>query len=144
MAHLCSRKLMSKKYLPLLLLLLLVPVASFIIFRPAPISSPPATFTQMVSLSITANNKTQTFAENYSASQSAFALLQTVTSKNNLPLTFKQYSFGTLVESINNLKNTKDLAWIYFVNGQSAAIGADQYQVQPGDLIEWKYLKPSF
>jgi hypothetical protein len=64
--------------------------------------------------------------------------------KSTSKITYKTYSFGTMVESINGLKNTPELAWIFYVNGQSASVGADQYQLQPGDVVEWKYVKPQF
>ncbi|MBR4080751.1 MAG: DUF4430 domain-containing protein [Clostridia bacterium] len=29
--------------------------------------------------------------------------------------------------------------WIYFVNGESASVGADQHRLQDGDRIDWRY-----
>jgi hypothetical protein len=36
------------------------------------------------------------------------------------------------------------MAWIYFVNDESGQIAADQYQLAPGDIVEWKYIKPEY
>ena len=29
--------------------------------------------------------------------------------------------------------------WMYFVNGESASVGATQYVLQDGDRIDWRY-----
>ena len=29
--------------------------------------------------------------------------------------------------------------WVYLVNGESASVGCDQYELQPGDRVEWRY-----
>lgn len=29
--------------------------------------------------------------------------------------------------------------WVYFINGESASIGADQYRLKDGDVITWRY-----
>lgn len=52
----------------------------------------------------------------------------------------KEYSFGTLVESIDEVKNGESgKYWVYFVNGKMADVGADQYKLLKGDKIEWKW-----
>jgi hypothetical protein len=76
--------------------------------------------------------------------QTALSLLTTAAKLQSLKLTTKQYDFGVLVEAIGDLANTSDKSWIYFVNGNSASVGADKYIVNPGDVIEWKYVKPQF
>lgn len=73
-----------------------------------------------------------------------FDLLTKVSEKNGIPIESKQYDFGIFVESIGGYKNTNEKAWIYFVNGKSGQVSADKQQVSPGDLIEWKYIKPEF
>ena len=51
----------------------------------------------------------------------------------------KEYDFGTLVEGINDQKNSADSAWMYFVNGELGQVAADQNQLKPGDVVEWKW-----
>lgn len=82
----------------------------------------------------------------YSATQAQTALgaLEEVTKNNKLTLVVKEFSFGKLVQKIDNRENTKELAWIYFVNGKSGNVGADQYKMSNGDKIEWKYVKPNY
>ena len=82
----------------------------------------------------------------YSATNTAtaFDALNQVTKDNNILFSVKEYSFGKLVEKIGEKENTKDMAWIFYVNGKSADKGADQFEVFDGDIIEWKYIKPSY
>lgn len=52
----------------------------------------------------------------------------------------KQYSFGVLVEGIDGVKSGDGgRYWIYYVNGESASVGAGDYQVLPGDELEWRF-----
>lgn len=52
----------------------------------------------------------------------------------------KEYSFGTLVESIEGVANGKEgRYWLYYINGEEAQVGAAEYKVQVGDVIEWRY-----
>ncbi|SHH23137.1 DUF4430 domain-containing protein [Tepidibacter thalassicus] len=53
---------------------------------------------------------------------------------------------GGFVSSINGIKsgftgskNKKKLDWFYYVNGNLAQIGADDYYLNPGDIIIWDY-----
>ncbi len=55
-------------------------------------------------------------------------------------VTAKKYSFGVLVESIDQVADGKgNKYWIYYVNGQAAKVGADQYNLKPGDTVEWRF-----
>lgn len=74
----------------------------------------------------------------------AYDALQKVALQNNIKVDAKQYDFGVLVNSIGDKANTKDLAWIYYVNGKSPEVGADKYELKEGDKVEWKYVKPTF
>lgn len=52
----------------------------------------------------------------------------------------KEYSFGTIVESIDELVNgTDNKNWMYFVNEKEATVGAGDYKVNAGDVIEWRF-----
>lgn len=76
--------------------------------------------------------------------KTAFEGLQKVASGNNLNLDTKQYDFGVFVKVIGGVENTKDLSWIYFVNGKSPEVASDKYELKDGDMVEWKYTKPNF
>ena len=104
----------------------------------------PAETANMVILNIDyGNGNTTSYEEPMIENQTAFGLLKNATDKNNIKLEYKQYDFGVLIETINGVANSKDKAWIYFVNGKSANVGADKYQLKPGDTVEWKYITPS-
>lgn len=52
----------------------------------------------------------------------------------------KKSSYGILVNSINGYVNgTDNKFWTYMVNGKDAQVGAGEYKVQNGDIIEWKF-----
>lgn len=48
---------------------------------------------------------------------------------------------GEFVESIDGIKPEKDQFWAFYVNGKSSTVGASQYVMKNGDLIEWKLEK---
>lgn len=78
------------------------------------------------------------------SAKTAFEALEIITSQQHLTPKVKQYDFGVFVEGIGGVDNTKDKAWIYFVNGKSPEMAADKYLLKPGDVVEWKYIKPPF
>jgi|GEM_PF-2485692 hypothetical protein len=54
----------------------------------------------------------------------------------------KDYSFGKMVNSINGISGgTNNKYWIYFVDGKSASVSADNYKCQGNEKIEWKLLE---
>jgi len=54
----------------------------------------------------------------------------------------KDYSFGKMINSINGVKGgTDNKYWIYFVDGKSASISADNYKCAGSEKIEWKLLE---
>ena len=78
-----------------------------------------------------------------SANNAFEALLDAVQSEN-LEVIYKSSDFGVLVEEIAGVKNSKDSFWLYYINGQMAEVGADEYQLKKGDIVEWRYEKPKF
>lgn len=67
--------------------------------------------------------------------ESALALI-----KRTHPVVTKDYDFGTLVESIDGVKNgTDNKYWILYVNGKQATVGAGAYTIQKYDNIEWRF-----
>lgn len=72
----------------------------------------------------------------------AFSVLEKAVQEKEIPIETQQYDFGVFVKSINNLESDTNLSWIYFVNGTSGNVAADQKILQPGDLVEWKYIEP--
>jgi len=88
-------------------------------------------------------NNVSTYSLDVEDDTTAFSLLVKVTQKENISLETKEYDFGVFVESINGVVGTSEMAWIYFVNGRSGQIAADQQKVSPGDTVEWRYIAPN-
>lgn len=73
----------------------------------------------------------------------AYSLLQKIAESMDLELETTQYDFGVFVKAINGRESTAEMSWIYFVNGNSGDVAADQKQINAGDTVEWKYLAPN-
>ena len=68
-----------------------------------------------------------------------YQTLEMVAGNEGYQITTKQYKYGLMVEEINRLKNTPEKYWLYSVNGNPGKIAADRYQLNSGDIVEWKY-----
>lgn len=90
------------------------------------------------------NNETADKTYPYVSGETAFSVLEKITLDKQISLETETYDFGVFVKSINGFESNADMAWIYFVNGKSGQVAADQYELLPGDTIEWKYIKPEF
>lgn len=88
--------------------------------------------------------KISTYSGIKMAEQTALGVLKKVTSDKKLELEIKEYSFGNLITQIGDKANTKEKAWVYFVNGKSGEVAADKMEVKDGDVIEWKYITPQY
>ena len=86
--------------------------------------------------------RTLVFNRDYSEGQTAFNILREVTEKEEIKLDVEQYDFGVFVKSLNGMESSADMAWIYFVNGQSGQTAADKMELANGDVVEWKYIAP--
>src|SRR3989338_352957 len=77
--------------------------------------------------------------------QTVFDLLRLVASQNNLEFSTKDFGgeLGVFIESIGGIENNSisDHWWQYWVNNQYAKIGASQYRLSAGDIVEWKFIK---
>lgn len=52
----------------------------------------------------------------------------------------EESSFGEYVTSINGVDGgTDNKYWIFYVNGETAQVGAAEYETTPEDTIEWKF-----
>ncbi len=72
----------------------------------------------------------------------ALDLLKRLSLQQNMPIQTKQYDFGTLVESVNGVKNGDNNSyWLYYVNDQQPTVSMDSYVVKPGDVIEMRFEK---
>jgi len=79
--------------------------------------------------------------------KTTFDLLKRVTQENNLEFSFKEYpDLGVFIESIDNVANDAKINkwWQYWVNEEYAKVGASNYYLKNGDLVEWKYVEAQF
>jgi hypothetical protein len=72
----------------------------------------------------------------------AYTLLQKASETGDIEMETQKYDFGVFVNSINGFDSTEEKSWIYFVNGESGQIAADQMKVSAGDYVEWRYIAP--
>jgi len=66
--------------------------------------------------------------------------------REEVRLVTKEYpGLGVLVESIGGTTNgTNGEYWHYRVNGVLPQVGADKFEINNGDAIEWFFAKPEF
>ena len=73
-----------------------------------------------------------------------FALLEKITTENDFKLDYKDYGeLGVFIESVGDIVNDVegDRFWQYWVNNVYAEVGASNYQLIDGDVVEWKFLR---
>lgn len=78
---------------------------------------------------------------------SAYDLMNVLSAQSKLQFKTKLYAgLGQFVEEINGRKNNAQTGeyWIFYVNGQAAAVGISNYFLKPNDIITWKYEKAKF
>lgn len=70
-------------------------------------------------------------------------LLDALQASGQLTYASKQYDYGVFITAIDGVANDSATRqyWVYEVNGQSATVGADQYQLKSGDIVVWNYVK---
>jgi len=97
-----------------------------------------------VTLTVKLENSQQlTFSKVITDSISASAWLKMVDQENeNLQIAFTEFSFGEFVSGINGTAPASSEAfWSFNVNGKASEVGVSEYQVLPGDKLEFKLEK---
>ncbi len=91
------------------------------------------------------NGQVRTFAAiNLAEGSTAFDLLKKVTADNNFNFVYKDYGeAGAFIEAIGDIANdTKgNRFWQFWVNNEYAQVGASTYQLNDGDIVEWKFIR---
>ena len=85
-------------------------------------------------------------AKNYSVStpvgSTAYDAMNILASTTDFTFKSVFYSgIGYFIEEINNVKNSGGQYWTLYVNGKYSNVGASDYKLSSGDIIEWKYEK---
>ena len=92
-----------------------------------------------VTLKITADT-TQSYEIKVQDGSSALDLLQKASSENGFTVIVEDSSYGKFISAIADKKGgTDNKYWMYYVNGQQAQVGAADYKVKAGDVIEFKF-----
>lgn len=89
-------------------------------------------------------DNTNSLEFDYEEGITAYSLLEKYSKEKSVEIITKKYDFGVFVEQIGDAPSTSEMAWIYYVNNESANVAADTYILKPGDKVEWKYEKPIF
>lgn len=72
----------------------------------------------------------------------AFSVLEEAAKKDGTEIASTKYDFGIMVNSIGTYKGGEEgKYWLYYVNSKVPEVGADQYKVKAGDVVEWKFEK---
>lgn len=72
----------------------------------------------------------------------AFAALEEAAKNDGVEVASTKYDFGVMVNSVGAYKGGDDgRYWLYYVNSKTPEVGADQYKLQAGDSVEWKFEK---
>ena len=87
----------------------------------------------------------ESFNADFKEKITAFDLLKEGAGKLNLAVETKTYDIGIFIEAIGNKKNGQGgKYWLYYVNKETAPVAADKKELKDGDVVEFKFEKPSF
>lgn len=90
------------------------------------------------------NKETKEFEVATTPEDTAYSILKTTLTKENINLEVQQYDFGVFVKKIAEFESGADKSWIYYVNQESGQIAADQHKLESGDRVDWKYETPKY
>jgi preprotein translocase subunit SecF len=75
--------------------------------------------------------------------KNVFGLLKKVSQNNNFELEYdpSKNDMGVFVKGIDGINNDNQESkwWTYWVNNESPMLAADQFKLNDGDVVEWKY-----
>lgn len=82
-----------------------------------------------------------TFEQEFQPDMSVLDLIQ----HTDLLLQTKVYDFGTLIEAIGDTANGQDdKYWLYYVNDEMPMVSVDNYKLNPGDKVEFRFEASAF
>jgi len=94
-----------------------------------------------VTLKINTGVNSYEYSEKIKKDATVFDLIKETSTKENFSLEYQNSSMGVFVEGIYGVKNDNQAQkyWTFLVNGDFAEVGASQYKLSEGDVVEWKY-----
>jgi len=85
------------------------------------------------------------YEDNIAEKTSVYDFMSQLRAEGKINFTEKNYiGIGEFIESINGIKNSDSLVWIYYINGVQAQIGISNYKITPGDIVSWKYERSDY
>ncbi|HNT30577.1 MAG TPA: DUF4430 domain-containing protein [bacterium] len=83
----------------------------------------------------------QSYEQGITTGITAYDLLASVAEKYGFTVDAEESEYGVMINGINGIQadTTAGKYWLWNLNGEMASVGADAYEVQPGDSIEFVY-----
>jgi len=94
-----------------------------------------------LTLKINTGEKSYQYQETLKKDVSVLDLMKEASAKEEFALDIKDSSMGAFVDGIYGVKSNAQTNkfWILWVNGKSSNLGASQYKLSGGDVVEWIY-----
>ena len=100
---------------------------------------------KIINLVISNGQKEESYFVTIDKKATAFSVLEKAAQENGIMLINTKSSAGTMVQSIQEVKNgTDNQYWMYYVNGEMPMVSVDQQTVKAGDKIEFRFEKSQF
>ncbi len=80
--------------------------------------------------------------EAFSEGESLFDLTRRITERTGMSFVYEPPGqYGILITEIDGKKGGTDgKYWLYWIGNHLGEVASDQYKLQPGDVIEWKFI----
>ncbi len=94
-----------------------------------------------VVLKIDTGQQSYEFEEKVKKETSVFELISQAASREGFVLDYEDSAVGVYIEGIYGIKNDakSNKFWMFYINGQLSQVGASEYKLQGGEVVEWKY-----
>jgi hypothetical protein len=101
----------------------------------------PSTDQIVVTLKIDTGQKSYQYQEIINKGTNVLDLLKGASQKEGFDLNIKDSSMGAFIDGIYGVKSdiNANKFWTLWVNGKVANVGASQYKLADGDVVEWVY-----
>ena len=80
-----------------------------------------------------------TFADEVNANSTAFDLI-----KKHAQINSTDSAYGAFINCINDVCNTKETYWMFYVNGTMASSGVSMYYITDNSTIEMRFESPKW
>ncbi len=130
------------------LVYIIVPVAILIIASLSLVSTGVITFekpernTESITVTLTIDTSENVFKyEIQTDNSTAFGVLEKARERTDLTFQadYNEKYQSHIINSINEIESTENKYWIFYINGKTASVGADQQYVEDGDIIKFKF-----